>query len=165
MCEPLRSVLLRPYRVCCLCQNLLSVVFFLYGRVTWEVVCIFSITGYTTTLNPKGLLCGNSSEKCRTTRQKALAYRRKGGQNTGTAFPALRLGVQKRKISPKRKFSAGRPCRYPAKNFGQALQILEKQALGTDMPRGRPRKDFGLKNFGLIFRSLGVVLYLLTVGC
>ena len=25
---------------------------------------------------------------------------------------------------------------------------------GTDMPRGRPRKNFGLKNFGLIFRSL-----------
>ena len=27
---------------------------------------------------------------------------------------------------------------------------------GTDMPRGRPRKNFGLKNFGLIFRSLGL---------
>ena len=26
------------------------------------------------------------------------------------------------------KFSAGRPCGHPAKNFGQALQILEKQA-------------------------------------
>ena len=25
---------------------------------------------------------------------------------------------------------------------------------GTDIPRGRPRKNFGLKNFGLIFRSL-----------
>ena len=25
---------------------------------------------------------------------------------------------------------------------------------GTDMPRGRPRKNFGLKNFGLIFRCL-----------
>ena len=24
---------------------------------------------------------------------------------------------------------------------------------GTDMPRGHPRKNFGLKNFGLIFRS------------
>ena len=34
---------------------------------------------------------------------------------------------QKRKISPKRKFSAGRPCGHPAKNFGQALQILEKK--------------------------------------
>ena len=30
--------------------------------------------------------------------------------------------------NPKRKFSAGRPCGYPAKNFGQALQVLEKQA-------------------------------------
>ena len=35
---------------------------------------------------------------------------------------------QKRKISPKRKFSAGRPCGHPAKNFSQALQVLEKEA-------------------------------------
>ena len=34
---------------------------------------------------------------------------------------------QEHKISPKRKFSAGRPCRHPCKNFGQALQILEKK--------------------------------------
>ena len=32
-------------------------------------------------------------KKSRTTGKKALAYRGKGGQNTGTAFPALRLGV------------------------------------------------------------------------
>ena len=76
------------------------------------------ITRYATTLNPKaglvlqrqsarrqpvvqaqilvvqGLLCGNSSEKvCRTTGKKALAYRGKGGQHTGTGFPALRLRV------------------------------------------------------------------------
>ena len=37
--------------------------------------------------------------------------------------------IQKRKISPKRKFSAGRPCRHPAKNFGQALQVLEKTSI------------------------------------
>ena len=43
--------------------------------------------------------------------------------------PEQRRRFQKRKISPKRKFSAGRPCRHPAKNFGQALQMLEKQAL------------------------------------
>ena len=42
-----------------------------------------------------------------------------------------------------------------AKNFGQALQILEKnEHFGTNIPRGRPRKNFGLKSFGLIFRSL-----------
>ena len=61
---------------------------------------------------------------------------------------------QERKFSPKRKFSAGHPCGHPAKNFGQALQILENKHFGTDIPRGRPRKNFGLKNFGLIFRSL-----------
>ena len=57
---------------------------------------------------------------------------------------------QKQKTSPKREFSARRPCRHPAKNFGQALQILEKEDFGMDMPRGRPRKNFSLKNFGLI---------------
>ena len=36
--------------------------------------------------------------------------------------------VQERKFSPKRKFLAGYPCGHPAKNFGQALQILGKQA-------------------------------------
>ena len=36
---------------------------------------------------------GILQRKCRTTGEKALAYRGKAGQNTGTAFPALRLGV------------------------------------------------------------------------
>ena len=36
---------------------------------------------------------GILQKKCRTTGKKALAYRGKGGQNTGTAFPALRLRV------------------------------------------------------------------------
>ena len=30
----------------------------------------------------------------------------------------------------------------------------KNKRFGTDIPRGRPRKNFGLKNFGLIFRSL-----------
>ena len=37
--------------------------------------------------------------------------------------------VQERKFSPKRKFWAGRPCGHPAKNFGQALQMLEKTSI------------------------------------
>ena len=41
---------------------------------------------------------------------------------------------QERKFSPKRKFSAGHPCGHPAKNFGQALQILEKQAFRNGHP-------------------------------
>ena len=32
--------------------------------------------------------------------------------------------------------------------------MLENKHFGTDMPRGRPQKNFGLKNFGLIFGSL-----------
>ena len=68
-------------------------------------------------------------------------------------FGALRLG-QERKFSPKRKFLAGYPCGHPAKNFGQTLQILENKHFGTDILRGCPWKNFGLKSFGLIFRSL-----------
>ena len=41
---------------------------------------------------------------------------------------------QERKFSPKRKFSGGHPCGHPAKNFGQALQILEKQAFRNGHP-------------------------------
>ena len=40
---------------------------------------------------------------------------------------AFFLMFQERKFSPKRKLSAGHPCGHPAKNFGQALQILEKK--------------------------------------
>ena len=36
---------------------------------------------------------GILQKKCRTTGQKVLAYKGKGGQNTDTAFLALRLGV------------------------------------------------------------------------
>ena len=36
---------------------------------------------------------GNLQKKCRTTGKKSVAYRGKSGQNTGTDFPALRLGV------------------------------------------------------------------------
>ena len=45
---------------------------------------------------------------------------------------------QERKISPKRKFWGRYPCGHPAKNFGQALQILENKHFGTDILRGRP---------------------------
>ena len=41
---------------------------------------------------------------------------------------------QEQKISPKRKFWPGYPCGHPAKNFGQALQILEKQAFRDGHP-------------------------------
>ena len=37
------------------------------------------------------------------------------------------LCISERTISPKRKFLAGRPGGHPAKNFRQALQILEKE--------------------------------------
>ena len=36
---------------------------------------------------------GILQKKCRAAGKKALAYKGKGGQNTGIAFPALRLGV------------------------------------------------------------------------
>ena len=74
---------------------------------------------------------------------------------------ALWRKIQERKFSPKRKFSAGHPCGHPAKNFGQPPQIQKKNKhFGTDIPRGRPWKNFGLKNFGLIFRFLKMVLFI-----
>ena len=40
----------------------------------------------------QGPLCGNSSEKSAVLqRKKALAYRGKAGQNTGTAFSCLKV--------------------------------------------------------------------------
>ena len=63
--------------------------------------------------------------------------------------------VRNEKSAQRGSLGLGYPCGHPTKNFGQAPQILEsKQRFGTVIPRGRPRKDFGLKNFGLIFRSL-----------
>ena len=54
---------------------------------------------------------------------------------------------QERKFSPKRKFWAGYPCGHPAKNFGQAIQILEKTSTlawtsraRTSMKKLRPEK-------------------------
>ena len=66
---------------------------------------------------------------------------------------------QERKFSPKRKFWAGHPCGRPAKNFGQALQILEKQAFRnghptrTSMKKLRSEKlraDLSFPNQGMI---------------
>ena len=45
--------------------------------------------------------------------------------------------------------------RTSGQNFGQAIQIPENKHFGgPDMPRGRPRNNFGLENFRLIFCSL-----------
>ena len=53
---------------------------------------------------------GILQNKCRTTGEKALAYRGKGGQNTGTAFPALRLGVVRYLLRYARKRPKQGPC-------------------------------------------------------
>ena len=62
---------------------------------------------------------------------------------------------QKRKVSPKTEVFG----RTSLRTSGQKLRSGppnpgKNKHLGTDMPRGRPRKNFGLKNFGLMFRSL-----------
>ena len=59
------------------------------------------------------------------------------------------------KSAQRPKFSAGRPCGHPAKNFSQALQILEKQAFWHGhAARTSTKKLRSEKNFGLIFHSL-----------
>ena len=57
-------------------------------------------------------------------------------QLQGVPGPKCRKSLknQERKFSPKRKFLAGCPCGHPAKNFGQALEILEKQAIWNGHP-------------------------------
>ena len=79
--------------------------------------------------------------------------------------PRITLTLQERKFSPKRKFSAGHPCGHPAKNFGQALQILEKQALRnghptrTSMKKLRPEKlraDFSFPNTLEFYNCFGL---------
>ena len=71
--------------------------------------------------------------------QNALKEQRRplngGVSNGGVSRSGLVLPfLQERKFSPKRKFWAGYPCGHPAKNFGQALQILEKQAFWNGHP-------------------------------
>ena len=69
--------------------------------------------------------------------------------------PKTWVSLRKRKISPKRKFWGGYPCGHPAENFGQALQILEKEAFWhghptrTSMKKLRSEKlraDFSFPN-------------------
>ena len=62
---------------------------------------------------------------------------------------ALQLLPSSFSLNLRGSFWAGYPCAHPAKNFGQALQILGKDShFGTDMLCGCPRKDFGLINSG-----------------
>ena len=76
----------------------------------------------------------------------------------------------KRKISPKRKFSAGHPCGHPAKNFGQGLQILENKhlhghAAWTSTQKLRSEKlraDFSFPNFQA---GTTIKLWIDRVGC
>ena len=70
---------------------------------------------------------GSCCESPLTGRTVSLRSQQQESPKTKNKKKAWRIS-QKRKISPKRKFSAGRPCGHPAKNFGQDLQVLEKQA-------------------------------------
>ena len=46
------------------------------------------------------------------------------------------------------------PADIQPKTSVSTSKCWKKKHFGTDIPRGRPRKNFGLKNFRLIFRSL-----------
>ena len=46
------------------------------------------------------------------------------------------------------------PADIPPKTSVRPSKSWKIKHFGTDIPCGRPRKNFGLKNFGLIFRSL-----------
>ena len=49
--------------------------------------------------------------------------------------------IQEQKVSPKRKFWGGYPRGHPAENFGQALQILEKEAFWHGHPARTSMKN------------------------
>ena len=61
------------------------------------------------------------------------------GGNYSWAGVAFFQQEQNIKISPKRKFWAGYPCGHPAKHFGRAIQILEKQKKQA-FRRGHPAR-------------------------
>ena len=46
------------------------------------------------------------------------------------------------------------PADIPPKTSVRPSKSWKNKHFGTDIPRGRPWKNFGLKNFGLIFRAL-----------
>ena len=53
-----------------------------------------------------------------------------------------------------RSFRPDVPADIRPKTSVRPSESWKNKHSGTDVPRGRPRKNFGLKNFGLIFRSL-----------
>ena len=55
------------------------------------------------------------------------------------------------KIQPKEEVLAGYPCGHPAKNFGQALQILEKQAFWNGHPPRTSMKKLPSEKLGADF--------------
>ena len=65
-----------------------------------------------------------------------------------------KANYQERKISPKRKFRPDIPADIPPKTSVRRSKSWKIKHFGTVIPCGRPRKNFGLKNFGLNFRSL-----------
>ena len=75
------------------------------------------------------------------------------GHGPKSSVIALDENFQERKISPKRKFLAGYPYGHPAKNFGQALEVQEKQAFCGGYPAQTSMEKLRSQN-GLIFCSL-----------
>ena len=68
------------------------------------------------------------------------------------AAPAFGIPLIQKRIKSAQRGSF-RPDIRP-KTSVRPSKSWKNKHFGTDMPRGRPRKNFGLKNFGLIFRSL-----------
>ena len=61
------------------------------------------------------------------------------------------------KNQPKdRSFRPDVPADIRPKTSVRPSKSWKNKHFGTGMPRGGPRKNFGLKNFGLIFRSLKI---------
>ena len=62
--------------------------------------------------------------------------------------------TQERKSAQRGSFGPDIPTDIRPKTSVRPSKPWKNKHFGTDIPRGRPWKDFGLKNFGLILHSL-----------
>ena len=98
-------------------------------------------------------MAGITQAKSRFAKSTALTTPR--GRGGGWLLPLN----QERKFSPKRKFGPDIPAHIRPKTSVRPSKSWKNKHFRTDIPRGRPGKNFGLRNFGLIFRSLLKALY------
>ena len=72
----------------------------------------------------------------------------------------IKLCIRNENSAQRGSYRPDIPAEIPPKTSVRPSKPWKNVHFGTDIPRGRPCKNFGLKNFGLIFRSLMYVIIL-----